>query len=142
MVNIAEAQALVQVERDLPVVLEDIERLEKEIEPIKKDIASKKAQIRAFMQDTGSTEYEVEDGLSRWRINLIEKVRKTLNVGLVQQAVSKTMWARITAYVDPNGGKRPKKAYIETTSDTLTIKREEVDAVVVDSAIEIKAEVN
>tara|TARA_Y100000310_G_scaffold35164_1_gene33258 strand:- start:3680 stop:4060 length:381 start_codon:yes stop_codon:yes gene_type:complete len=124
MVSIVEAQALVQVERDLPVVLEDIERLEKEIEPIKKEIASKKAQIRAFMQNTGSTEYEVEDGLSRWRILLVNKVRKTLNVELVQKAVSKTMWERITKYEDPNGGKKVKKAYVETSSNTLLINRE------------------
>ena len=117
MVSIVEAQALVQVERDLPVVLEDIERLEKEIEPIKKEIASKKAQIKSFMRDTGETEFEVAE----WRILLVNKVRKTLNVELVQKAVSKTMWERITKYVDPNGGKKVKKAYVETSSDTLLI---------------------
>ena len=124
MVSIVEAQALVQIERDLPVMLEDIERLEKEIEPIKKEIASKKAQVRAFMQDSGETEYEVEDGMSRWRILLVNKVRKTLNVELVQKAVSKTMWERITKYEDPNGGKKVKKAYTETSSNTLLINRE------------------
>ena len=67
MVSIVEAQALVQVERDLPVMLEDIERLEKEIEPIKKEIASKKAQVKAFMRDTGETEFEVAE----WRILLV-----------------------------------------------------------------------
>lgn len=117
MVSIVEAQALVQVERDLPVMLEDIERLEKEIEPIKKEIASKKAQVKAFMRDTGETEFEVAE----WRILLVNKVRKTLNVELVQKAVSKTMWERITKYVDPNGGKKVKKAYVETSSDTLLI---------------------
>ena len=117
MVSIVEAQALVQVERDLPVMLEDIERLEKEIEPIKKEIASKKAQVKAFMRATGETEFEVAE----WRILLDNKVRKTLNVELVQKAVSKTMWERITKYVDPNGGKKVKKAYVETSSDTLLI---------------------
>ena len=120
MVSIVEAQALVQVERDLPVMLEDIERLEKEIEPIKKEIASKKAQVKAFMRDTGETEFEVAE----WRILLVNKVRKTLNVELVQKAVSKTMWERITKYVDPNGGKKAKNAYTETSSNTLVIERE------------------
>lgn len=124
MVSIVEAQALVQVERDLPIMLEDIERLEKEIEPIKKEIASKKAQVKSFMRDTGETEFEVVDGMSLWRILLVNKVRKTLNVELVQKAVSKTMWERITKYEDPNGGKKVKKAYVETSSDTLLINRE------------------
>jgi hypothetical protein len=120
MVNIAEAQALVQAEKDLPTMLEDIERMEEEIAPIKKDIASQRAIVKAFMVDAGLSAY---DGYG-WQVRLTSKVRKTLNVGLVQQAVSKTMWERITKYVDPNGGKKVKKAYVETTSNTLTIDRE------------------
>ena len=130
-----EAYSLVEFEKGLPAMLDEIEQMEIEIEPTKKAIAGKKAEVKAFMVASGLRDYEGGD----WKVSLIEKVRKTLNVGLVQQAVSKTMWARITAYVDPNGGKRPKKAYIETTSDTLTIKRE-VAAVAVDSIVQ--AEVN
>ena len=135
MVNIAEAQALVQAEKDLPTMLEDIERMEEEIAPIKKDIASQRAIVKAFMVDAGLDSYDAYG----WQVRLTSKVRKTLNEGLVQQAVSKTMWERITKYVDPNSGKRPKRAYVETTSDTLTIKRE-VEAVAVDSVV--LAEVN
>ena len=130
-----EAQAMVQFERDLPAMLDEIEQMEIEIAPTKKAIASKKAEVKAFMVASGLRDYEGGD----WKVALIEKVRKTLNVECVQKAISKTMWARIVAYTDPNGGKRPKQAYIETTSDTLTIKRE-ADAVVVKSVVQ--AEVN
>ena len=130
MVSIVEAQALVQFERDLPAMLDEIEQMEIEIEPTKKAIAGKKAEVKAFMVAGGLREYES----GNWKVALIEKVRKTLNVECVQKAISKTMWARIVAYADLNGGKRPKKAYVETTSDTLTIKRE-TDAVVVESVI-------
>ena len=137
MTTMIEAQALVQFERDLPAMLDEIEQMEIEIEPTKKAIAGKKAEVKAFMVAGGLREYESGD----WKVALIEKVRKTLNVECVQKAISKTMWARIVAYADPNGGKRPKKAYVETTSDTLTIKRE-ADAVVVESVVEAKVEVN
>jgi uncharacterized protein (UPF0335 family) len=120
MVNIAEAQALVQAEKDLPTMLEDIERMEEEIAPIKKDIASQRAIVKAFMVDAGLDSYDAYG----WQVRLIGKVRKTLNVELVQKAISKTMWDRITRYEDPNGGKKVKRAYVETTSNTLTIDRE------------------
>jgi uncharacterized protein (UPF0335 family) len=121
MVNIAEAQALVQTERDLPSMLEDIERMEEEIAPIRKDIASKRAIVKAFMVDADLSSYDAYG----WHVLMIEKVRKTLNVELVQKAVSKTMWERIAKYIDPNGGKKPKGAYTETVSKTLTIERAE-----------------
>ena len=130
-----EAYSLVEFEKDLPAMLDEIEQMEIEIEPTKKTIASKKAEVKAFMIASGLRDYEGGD----WKVALIEKVRKTLNVELVQKAISKTMWDRIARYVDPNGGKKPKQAYVETTSDTLTIKRE-VDAVVVKSVVQ--AEVN
>ena len=136
MVTIVEAQAMVQFERDLPAMLDEIEQMEIEIEPTKKAIAGKKAEVKAFMVAGGLREYESGD----WKVALIEKVRKTLNVECVQKAISKTMWERITKYVDPNSGKRPKKAYVETTSDTLTIKREADAMVAVDSVVQ--AEVN
>ena len=120
MVNIAEAQALVQAEKDLPSMLEDIERMEEEIAPIRKNIASQRAIVKAFMIDAGLDSYDAYG----WQVRLIRKVRKTLNVELVQKAVSKTMWDRITRYEDPNGGKKVKRAYVETTSNTLTIDRE------------------
>jgi hypothetical protein len=135
MTTMIEAQALVQFERDLPAMLDEIEQMENEIEPTKKTIAGKKAEVKAFMIASGLRDYESGD----WKVALIEKVRKTLNVECVQKAISKTMWERITKYVDPNSGKRPKRAYVETTSDTLTIKRE-ADAVVVESVVQ--AEVN
>ena len=137
MTTMIEAQALVQFERDLPAMLDEIEQMESEIEPTKKAIAGKKAEVKAFMVAGGLREYESGD----WKVALIEKVRKTLNVECVQKAISKTMWERITKYVDPNSGKRPKRAYVETTSDTLTINRE-ADAVVVDSVVKAKVEVN
>ena len=136
MTTMIEAQALVQFERDLPAMLDEIEQMESEIEPTKKAIAGKKAEVKAFMVAGGLREYESGD----WKIALIEKVRKTLNVECVQKAISKTMWERITKYVDPNSGKRPKRAYVETTSDTLTIKREMDAMVAVDSVVQ--AEVN
>ena len=132
-----EAYSLVEFEKGLPAMLDEIEQMEIEIEPTKKTIASKKAEVKAFMIASGLRDYEGGD----WKVALIEKVRKTLNVDLVQKAISKTMWERITKYVDPNNGKRPKKAYVETTSDTLTIKRE-ADAVMVESLVEAKVEVN
>ena len=135
MINILEAQALVQFERDLPALLDEIALLEAQIEPTKKDIADRKAEVKSFMRASGLSEYESGD----WRIALIAKVRKTRNVELVQKAVSKTMWERITKYVDPNGGKKGKNAYTETTSDTLTIKREVVETPVAqDSAVKME----
>ena len=136
MTTMIEAQALVQFERDLPAMLDEIEQMENEIEPTKKTIAGKKAEVKAFMIASGLRDYESGD----WKVALIEKVRKTLNVECVQKAISKTMWERITKYVDPNSGKRPKRAYVETTSDTLTIKREADAMVAVDSVVQ--AEVN
>ena len=121
MVNIiAEAQALVQAEKDLPTLLEDIARMEEEIAPLKKEIASRKATVKTFMVDSGLDRYEANG----WNVKLIAKVRKNLNVDLVQKAVSKTMWERITKYVDPNGVKKAKNAYTETSSNTLVIERE------------------
>jgi len=128
-----EAYSLVEFEKGLPAMLDEIEQMEIEIEPTKKAIAGKKAEVKAFMVASGLRDYEGGD----WKIALIEKVRKTLNVDLVQKAISKTMWERITKYVDPNNGKKPKQAYIETTSDTLTIKRE-ADAVVVESVVPVE----
>jgi hypothetical protein len=136
MTTMIEAQALVQFERDLPAMLDEIEQMEIEIEPTRKAIAGKKAEVKAFMVAGSLREYESGD----WKVALIEKVRKTLNVECVQKAISKTMWERITKYVDPNSGKRPKRAYVETTSDTLTIKREMDAMVAVDSVVQ--AEVN
>ena len=128
-----EAYSLVEFEKGLPAMLDEIEQMEIEIEPTKKAITGKKAEVKAFMVASGLRDYEGGD----WKGALIEKVRKTLNVDLVQKAISKTMWERITKYVDPNNGKKPKQAYIETISDTLTIKRE-ADAVVVESVVPVE----
>jgi len=128
-----EAYSLVEFEKGLPAMLDEIEQMEIEIEPTKKAITGKKAEVKAFMVASGLRDYEGGD----WKVALIEKVRKTLNVDLVQKAISKTMWERITKYVDPNNGKKPKQAYIETISDTLTIKRE-ADAVVVESVVPVE----
>ena len=76
------------------------------------------------------SEFTTDNG---FMFRFIDKVRKNLNVDLVQKAVSKTMWKRIMDYTDPNGGKKPKQAYTETTFQSFEIKKVEV---------EVDAEVN
>lgn len=121
--RIDEAQALVQFENDLPGILDEIRDLEATIAPIKKEIARRKAEIKTVMVDADIRVLEYPG----WRIQLIAKVTRKLHIDAVQKAISKTMWARIVAYSDPNGGKRPKQAYTETPNDTLTITRVDND---------------
>ena len=121
--RIEEAQALVQFETDLPGILDEIRDLEATIAPIKKEIARYKAEIKAVMVDSDIRFLEYPG----WRVRLVAKVTRKLNIDCVQKAISKTMWARIVNYTDPNSGKRPKRAYTETPNDTLTIDRVDND---------------
>jgi len=118
------AVSLVERAKELPSILDRIAELEESLKPIKAEIDSGKSELKAFLKDAELSEFKTELFLFRF----ISKVRKNLNVDLVQKAVSKTMWNRITAYVDPNGGKKPKKAYTETTFNAFEIKKVEAEA--------------
>mgnify|MGYP003321278750 CR=1 FL=1 len=119
-----QARTLAEMAQQVPVILDEIASLEKSVEPINAELKAKKAILKQFMIDAELDKFETDNGFV---LNLIQKVRRNLNVDLVQKAVSKTQWDRIIKYVDPNGGKRPKKAFTETTSPTLTIKVVEVE---------------
>ena len=126
------ATALVERAKELPSILDRIEALEAELKPIQAEIKANKETLKAFLNDANVDEFTT----AKFMFRFIMKVRKNLNVDLVQKAVSKTMWNRITAYVDPNGGKKPKKAYTETTFPSFEIKKveAEVEAEVTTSA--------
>jgi len=117
------ARSLADMAEQVPSMLDDIKSLEEAIAPINAELKAKKATLKQFMVDAELEEFVTE----RFVLALISKVRRNLNVDLVQKAISKTQWNRILAYVDPNSGKRPKMAYTETTSPTLTIKKVEVE---------------
>jgi len=119
------AVSLVERANELPSILDRIETLEAELKPLQDEIKANKETLKAFLNDAELSEFTTDNG---FMIRFIDKVRKNLNVDLVQKAVSKTMWNRITAYVDPNSGKKPKKAYTETTFKSFEIKKVEVDA--------------
>ena len=124
------ATALVERAEELPSILDRIEALEADLKPIQDDIKANKETLKAFLKDAEVSEFTTDNG---FMFRFIDKVRKNLNVDLVQKAVSKTMWKRIMDYTDPNGGKKPKQAYTETTFQSFEIKKVEV---------EVKAEVN
>ena len=119
-----QARSLAELAQQVPSILDDIATLEKEVAPINAELKAKKATLKQFMIDAELDEFATDNGFV---INLIQKVRRNLNVDLVQKAISKTQWNRILLYVDPNGGKRPKSAFTETVSPTLTIKAVEVE---------------
>jgi hypothetical protein len=118
------ARNLAELAKQVPSILDDIASLEKNIAPFNAELKAKKATLKQFMIDAELDEFATDNGFV---LNLIQKVRRNLNVDLVQKAISKTQWNRILLYVDPNGGKRPKMAFTETTSPTLTIKAVEVE---------------
>ena len=118
------ARNLAELAQQVPSILDDIASLEKNIAPFNAELKAKKATLKQFMIDAELEEYATDNGFV---LNLIQKVRRNLNVDLVQKAISKTQWNRILMYVDPNGGKRPKMAFTETTSPTLTIKTVEIE---------------
>ena len=118
------ARNLAELAQQVPSILDDIASLEKNIAPFNAELKAKKATLKQFMIDAELDEVATDNGFV---LNLIQKVRRNLNVDLVQKAISKTQWNRILMYVDPNGGKRPKLAFTETTSPTLTIKAVEVE---------------
>ena len=118
------ARNLAELAQQVPSLLDDIASLEKNIAPFNAELKAKKATLKQFMIDAELDEFATDNGFV---LNLIQKVRRNLNVDLVQKAISKTQWNRILMYVDPNGGKRPKLAFTETTSPTLTIKAVEVE---------------
>jgi len=118
------ARNLAELAQQVPSILDDIASLEKNIAPFNAELKAKKATLKQFMIDAELDEFATDNGFV---LNLIQKVRRNLNVDLVQKAISKTQWNRILMYVDPNGGKRPKLAFTETTSPTLTIKAVEVE---------------
>ena len=118
------ARNLAELAQQVPSILDDIASLEKNIAPFNAELKAKKATLKQFMIDAELDEFATDNGFV---LNLIQKVRRNLNVDLVQKASSKTQWNRILMYVDPNGGKRPKLAFTETTSPTLTIKAVEVE---------------
>ena len=124
------ATALVERAKELPSILDRIEALEAELKPIQDEIKANKETLKAFLKDAEVDEFTTDNG---FMFRFIDKVRKNLNVDLVQKAVSKTMWKRIMDYTDPNGGKKPKQAYTETTFQSFEIKKVEV---------EVDAEVN
>jgi len=129
------AVSLVERAKELPSILDRIAELEESLKPIKAEIDSNKSELKAFLNDAELSEFTTD----RFMFRFIAKVRKNLNVDLVQKAVSKTMWNRITAYVDPNSGKKPKKAYTETTFNAFEIKKVETEAEVPAEA-KVKAE--
>ena len=118
------ARNLAELAQQVPSILDDIASLEKNIAPFNAELKAKKATLKQFMIDAELDEFATDNGFV---LNLIQKVRRNLNVDLVQKAISKTQWNRILMYVDPNGCKRPKLAFTETTSPTLTIKAVEVE---------------
>lgn len=119
-----QARNLAELAQQVPSILDDIASLEKNIAPFNAELKAKKATLKQFMIDAELDEFATDNGFV---LNLIQKVRRNLNVDLVQKAISKTQWNRILLYVDPNGGKRPKLAFTETVSPTLTIKAVEVE---------------
>ena len=124
------ATSLVERAEELPSILDRIEALEAYLKPIQDEIKANKETLKAFLKDAEVSEFTTDNG---FMFRFIDKVRKNLNVDLVQKAVSKTMWKRIMDYTDPNGGKKPKQAYTETTFQSFEIKKVEV---------EVDAEVN
>ena len=124
------ATSIVERAKELPSILDRIDALEAELKPIQAEIKANKETLKAFLKDAEVDEFTTDNG---FMFRFIDKVRKNLNVDLVQKAVSKTMWKRIMDYTDPNGGKKPKQAYTETTFQSFEIKKVEV---------EVKAEVN
>ena len=124
------ATSIVERAKELPSILDRIDALEAELKPIQAEIKANKETLKAFLKDAEVAEFTTDNG---FMFRFIDKVRKNLNVDLVQKAVSKTMWKRIMDYTDPNGGKKPKQAYTETTFQSFEIKKVEV---------EVKAEVN
>ena len=124
------ATSLVERAEELPSILDRIEALEADLKPIQDEIKANKETLKAFLKDAEVSEFTPDNG---FMFRCIDKVRKNLNVDLVQKAVSKTMWKRIMDYTDPNGGKKPKQAYTETTFQSFEIKKVEV---------EVDAEVN
>ena len=124
------ATSLVERAEELPSILNRIEALEADLKPIQDEIKANKETLKAFLKDAEVSEFTTDNG---FMFRFIDKVRKNLNVDLVQKAVSKTMWKRIMDYTDPNGGKKPKQAYTETTFQSFEIKKVEV---------EVDAEVN
>ena len=124
------ATSLVERAEELPSILDRIEALEADLKPIQDEIKANKETLKAFLKDAEVSEFTTDNG---FMFRFIDKVRKNLNVDLVQKAVSKTMWKRIMDYTDPNGGKKPKQAYTETTFQSFEIKKVEV---------EVKAEVS
>ena len=124
------ATSLVERAEELPSILDRIEALEADLKPIQDEIKANKETLKAFLKDAEVSEFTTDNG---FMFRFVDKVRKNLNVDLVQKAVSKTMWKRIMDYTDPNGGKKPKQAYTETTFQSFEIKKVEV---------EVDAEVN
>ena len=124
------ATSLIERAEELPSILDRIEALEADLKPIQDEIKANKETLKAFLKDAEVSEFTTDNG---FMFRFIDKVRKNLNVDLVQKAVSKTMWKRIMDYTDPNGGKKPKQAYTETTFQSFEIKKVEV---------EVDAEVN
>ena len=124
------ASSLVERAKELPSILDRIEALESDLKPIQDEIKANKETLKAFLKDAEVSEFTTDNG---FMFRFIDKVRKNLNVDLVQKAVSKTMWKRIMDYTDPNSGKKPKQAYTETTFQSFEIKKVEV---------EVDAEVN
>ena len=118
------ARNLAELAQQVPSILDDIASLEKNIAPFNAELKAKKATLKQFMIDAELDEFATDNGFV---LNLIQKVRRNLNVDLVQKAISKTQWNRILMYVDPNGGKRPKLAFTETASPTMPIKAVEVE---------------
>ena len=124
------ATSLVERAEELPSILDRIEALEADLKPIQDEIKANKETLKAFLKDAEVSEFTTDNG---FMFRFIDKVRKNLNVDLVQKAVSKTMWKRIMDYTHPNGGKKPKQANTETTFQSFEIKKVEV---------EVDAEVN
>ena len=126
-----QARSLAELAQQVPTILDEIAPLEQEIAPTVAELKAKKATLKQFMVDAELERFDTDNGFV---LKLVNKVRKNLNVDLVQKAVSKTMWDRITKYVDPNGGKKPKQAYTESSFPSLTIERPKIE---VDTDIEV-----
>ena len=118
------ATSIVERAKELPSILDRIDALEAELKPLQDEIKANKETLKAFLKDAEVDEFTTDNG---FMFRFIDKVRKNLNVDLVQKAVSKTMWKRIMDYTDPNGGKKPKQAYTETTFQSFEIKKVEVE---------------
>ena len=117
------ATSIVERAKELPSILDRIDALEAELKPIQAEIKANKETLKAFLKDAEVDEFTTDNG---FMFRFIDKVRKNLNVDLVQKAVSKTMWKRIMDYTAPNGGKKPKQAYTETTFQSFEIKKVEL----------------